>query len=75
VENLFLQVGSILILLGGLYILVKPGVVAEKIKQYYKSYPIIYHGSDRQLNLRTGFVRVLGAVIIIVGIICLISRL
>jgi len=72
-EKNLLRLASILILCLGAYVCLRPASVAEKIKSFYGKYPIVKYAGEKQLTSRTGFVRFVGAVIIIVGLISLFS--
>jgi hypothetical protein len=71
IENSLLRLASILICCVGAYAVFRPGSVAERIKHFYSRYPIIRYAGERQLTSRSGFVRLIGIVLLIVGIICL----
>lgn len=72
-EKNLLRLASILISCVGAYICLRPASVAEKIKLFYSGYPIIRYAGDKQLTSRYGFVRLVGFVLVIVGIICFFS--
>ena len=65
--------GTMLLSLGLLMVL-KPVPTADKIEKFYSNYPLsfFYPGSP-QLKIRPSFIRVLGAVIIVLGIVCFFS--
>ncbi len=69
-EKTALQITSILILCVGIYVCARPAAVAEKIKIFYSNYPVIRYAGAEQLTSRSIFVRVLGVVIVIVGLLC-----
>ena len=73
VEKTLLRLASILISFVGAYICFRPTFVAEKIKSFYSEYPIIRYAGDKQLTSRSSLMRVIGIVLVIVGIICVIS--
>jgi hypothetical protein len=74
-EKEILRIISLFIVLGGLYIFLKPDIVAAKIKVFYSNYPLIRYAGEKQLTSRQGFVKSAGIVIIIIGLICLFSIL
>ena len=74
-EKILLSLASILISCIGIFIFLRPVIVAEKIKNFYSNYPIIKYAGESSLTSRSGFMRVIGAVLFIVGIICLFSIL
>jgi len=73
VEKNLLRLASILISCVGAYVFLRPGSVAEKIKLFYSGYPIIRYAGAKQLTSRSSLVRLVGVVLIIVGIICFFS--
>ncbi len=72
-EKNILRLVSILILCAGIYVCVEPASVAERLKSFYSTYPIIRYAGAKQLTSRTHFVRLIGIVLIIVGILCFLS--
>jgi uncharacterized membrane protein HdeD (DUF308 family) len=68
-ENNLLRLASIIIICVGLYVLSHPAAVAEKVKRFYSEYPIIRYAGEKQLTSRSQFVRIVGVVLIVVGII------
>lgn len=72
-EKSFLRLASIAILCVGIYVIARPVAIAEKIKSFYSNYPIIRYSGEKQLTSRLGFVRLIGAVLIIVGLLCFFS--
>ena len=73
VEKNLLRLASILISCVGAYVCLRPESVAEKIKLFYSRYPIIRYAGKKQLTSRSIFVKLVGVVFVIVGIICLFS--
>jgi uncharacterized membrane protein HdeD (DUF308 family) len=69
-EKLLLRIISIFIIVFGIFLLIKPTVVAEKLKSFYRGYPLVHYAGERQLTSRPQFIIVAGIVIIIVGLIC-----
>jgi hypothetical protein len=72
-ENIFLRLACILIVCVGVYVFARPATISEKIKSFYSNYPIIRYAGEKQLTSRLGFVRFIGATLVIVGFICLFS--
>jgi hypothetical protein len=72
-ENIILRIFSLLLICLGGYVFFRPVVVSEKITKFYSNYPIIRYSGEKQLTSRPGLVRVVGAVIAVVGTLCLIS--
>lgn len=72
-EKNALRMTSILILCVGIYVCARPADVAEKIKTFYSNYPVIRDAGAEQLTSRSIFVRILGVVIIILGLLCFFS--
>jgi hypothetical protein len=72
-EKDLLRLASVLICGVGMYLCLRPASVADKIKSFYSRYPIIRYAGEKQLTSRSAFVRLVGVVLIIVGIICLLS--
>ena len=73
VEKNLLRLACILISCVGVYIWLRPELVAEKIQLFYSRYPIIKYAGKKQLTSRYSLIRLVGVVFIIVGIICLFS--
>lgn len=72
-EKNLLRLASILLLCVGIYVFARPVAVAESIKSFYSNYPIIRYAGEKQLTSRSGFVRLVGAILIIVGFLCFFS--
>lgn len=68
IEKTFSYIVCILILCIGVYVVVRPVFVSEKIKKFYSNYPIIRYAGDKQLTSRSCFVRFLGIILIIIGL-------
>ena len=60
---------TILILCLGAYIWLRPAAVSEKLKLYSSTYPLVRLAGEKQHTARLGFVKLLGAVIAILGIV------
>ena len=73
VEKSLLRLASILISCMGAYVCLRLASVAEKIKLFYSRYPIIRYAGEKQLTSRAGLMRLIGVVLVIVGIICFFS--
>lgn len=73
VEKNLLRLASILILCVGIYVVARPAAVSERIKAFYSNYPIIRYAGEKQLTSRSGLVRLVGVVLIIVGFLCFFS--
>ncbi len=67
-ENILPRLVFIIIVCVGVYVLTHPATVAERIKRFYSNYPFVRYAGEKQLTARLQFVRVLGVVFIIVGI-------
>lgn len=72
-ENYLLRLAGILISCLGAYVFWKPEIIANKVKMFYMEYPIIKYAGEKQLTSRNGFVRIVGALLFIIGIISLFS--
>jgi len=59
----------------GLYVSFKPKIVAVKLRQFYSQYPIVHYAGEQQLTSRLFFVRLIGWVLVIVGLLALYSSL
>lgn len=70
-EKLFLHVAAILIACLGFYVFIRSQFVAEKIKTFYSDYPLVRYAGEKQLTIRAGLVKVVGAVLIFIGVFCL----
>ena len=73
IEKTLLYLVSIALLCLGAYIYLRPISVARKIQLFYSKEPIIRYAGEKQLTSRPVFVRLLGIVIGIIGIICFFS--
>jgi uncharacterized membrane protein HdeD (DUF308 family) len=69
-KTLILRIISIFIIVFGIFLVIKPAIVAEKLKSFYSGYPLVRYAGERQLTSRPQFIIVVGIVIIIVGLIC-----
>jgi len=67
VEKIYILLGVILICCLGALLWFRPATVSEKLKSFYSTYPIVKYAGDKQHTARTGFVKLLGAVFIILG--------
>lgn len=74
-EKYLLCLAAILISCLGVYIIWKPTSIADKLKMFYKEYPIVRYAGDNQLTSRNSIIRTIGAVLFVVGIISLFSVL
>ena len=72
-EPLLLHFASVLIALCGVYLLVWPAYVMGGLQRFYARYPIVRYASKMQLSSRPGFIRVLGGVLIVVGLVAYFS--
>lgn len=72
-EGTILRFAGVLISGVGIYLYWRPASVAEKIKLFYSRYPIIRYAGEEQLTSRSGLVRLVGVVFVIVGVICVFS--
>jgi uncharacterized membrane protein HdeD (DUF308 family) len=73
IEKNLLRYASILILCIGIYVFARPVAVSERIKAFYNNYPIVQYAGEKQLTSRSSLVRIVGGLLIIVGILCFIS--
>jgi len=64
---------SFAILTVGLYVLLRPQIVANKLRKLYGKYPLVYYAGDKQFNSRLFFIRLSGGVLIFVGLVVLYS--
>jgi uncharacterized membrane protein HdeD (DUF308 family) len=64
---------SVLILCVGIYAVVRPVALSERIKKFYSNYPIIRYAGEKQLTSRSGFVRLFGIILIILGALAFLS--
>jgi hypothetical protein len=67
-EKVILLLGIILIIYVGAYLWLRPAAVAEKLKSFSSTYPLIRLAGEKQHTARTGFVKFLGVVFAILGI-------
>ena len=74
-NQLLLSLISVGIIFLGAYISIKPGAVALKLKRFYSQYPVVHYAGEQQLTSRLFFVRLIGWVLVFVGLIALYSSL
>ena len=72
-EKLILGFCAIAIVALGVFVILKPNIVSNKIKGFYSNYPLVRHAGEKQLSSRNSYVVLLGFVILVVGIACLLS--
>lgn len=73
IERIYLYIAATLLSCVGAYIWFRPNVIADKITYFYSRYPIIRYAGEKQMKARSGFVRLIGIVFFILGIICIFS--
>lgn len=67
-----IAVAMALFLVGtGLFALVNPEKVGEKISSFYRSYPLMRYADDRQFRTRNGFVRAMGLCLAVLGLLAI----
>ena len=71
VEKGILYLIAALITFGGIFIFKKPEVIASFLKSFYSKYPLVQYAGEKQLTNRPVFIRLLGIVIIFVGLACI----
>ena len=59
--------GSVVFLGIGSYLWLRPAAVSEMLKSFSSTYPLIRLAGEKQHTSRTGFIRVLGALFILLG--------
>ena len=64
---------SLAILAVGLYVFFCPQIVANKLSKFYSQYPLVHYAGEKQLNSRLFFIRLLGGVLMFVGLVVLYS--
>jgi uncharacterized protein YjeT (DUF2065 family) len=69
IENI-LRLASILVSCIGVYVWFRPDPAAEKIEQFYSRYLIVRYAGDKEMTRRFTFLRLIGIVLFIVGLIC-----
>ena len=67
-----LRLISICIIAFGIFLIIKPSIIIQKLKLFYSRYPIIRYAGEKQLISRPQFVVILGIIIILIGILSLI---
>lgn len=72
-ESRLLHLASVLIALGGVYMLLWPANIMGALQRFYARYPIVRYASEKQLTGRPGFIRFLGGVLILVGLVAYFS--
>lgn len=72
-EKAFLLIASILIIIGGFYICLRPKTIGQFLKNFYGNYPLVQYAGEKQLTTRNIFVRLIGILFIAVGLACAIS--
>ena len=73
IEKSLLIFASLLIAIFGLYVLFNPEIVGKKIRILYSNYPIVRYANKEQLTTRNIFLRIIGLLIIVVGLLGVIS--
>jgi len=63
------------ILVSGVYIALCPQVIVNKLRSFYSQYPLVHYAGEKQLTSRLFFVRILGGVLVFIGLIILYSSL
>ena len=66
-EKVFSFLIVILIVCVGAYLWQRPAPVSEKLRSFSSTYPLTRLAGEKQHIARTGFVKLLGAVFIILG--------
>jgi len=66
---------ALAIMVLGIFLILKPEIVARKLTTFYKNYPLIRYAGVRQLQTRTAFIVALGIVFVITGLLGLLSTL
>jgi len=72
-KSVILTIGALGIIGVGFLLTVKPHLVAEKLRSFYKKYPLVRYAGDRQLTSRPSYITALGIVIGLIGLFCLFS--
>lgn len=55
----------------GFFISLRPEMVAVKLKKFYSNYPLVHYADEQQLTSRLFFVRLIGWVLILLGLLSL----
>jgi hypothetical protein len=63
------------ILLLGVYMILRPGPAAKAIRNFYSDYPIIRRASQEQLTVRPIFIRLIGLVFVAFPLLLILSSL
>jgi len=69
ISLLFGLLWILIVILIGIYMYVKPDVVARKIKVFYSNYPLVHYAGEKQLTSRPIFIKILGIVFVLGGMI------
>ena len=72
-ETVFQTMGALILVGIGLFLVLKPGRVAEALKGFYSNYPLVRYAGERQLKSRNSFILILGVALILLGMVGLLS--
>lgn len=67
IEKIILYFFAALITFGGFYVLLKPYSISSFLKKFYSNYPLVRYAGEKQLTSRPIFIRLVGIVIIFIG--------
>ena len=73
IEDNALPLFSITILAIGIYAYARSSSVAERLRDFYSQYPIIRYAGLKQLTVKPIWVRLLGFIFVIFGLLCFFS--
>jgi hypothetical protein len=65
--SIVMMLGSIGLGAVGVLMLLKPKEVAERLKRFYGSYPLVRYAGEQQLSTRSTFVSALGGILLLVA--------
>ena len=69
VDFLIFMIFSMIIISIGFYSIIAPNKVSDKIKSFYGKYPFTHNLTDKQRSVKAFYIRILGGVLLILGII------
>jgi hypothetical protein len=56
------------IIIFGVYLVIKPGFVALKLKNFYSNYPLVHYAGNKQLTSQPIYIIIFGIIFILIGI-------
>lgn len=73
VEKLLLRLAAVGVIFLGAFVCIRARTVSAKISSFYSNYPLVRYAGKEQLKSRPVYIRIIGVVIALVGVLCLVS--